>query len=112
MSDSSLDCRITDDDRSLIGLVFTSFESGRSFKVIDVFRYKDDGFDIDLLEVADQQTGVVSCLDPETVRFALANPPRFSDAVDQWASRQPDTPSRSEAIRRLVELGLKERLRG
>lgn len=28
-------------------------------------------------------------------------------AVDRWASRQKDVPSRSEAIRRLVELGLK-----
>ncbi len=28
-------------------------------------------------------------------------------ALDQWAARQPDKPSRSEAIRRLVELGLK-----
>jgi metal-responsive CopG/Arc/MetJ family transcriptional regulator len=36
---------------------------------------------------------------------------RFSDEfvaqVDQWAVRQPDTPSRSEAIRRLVEIALK-----
>jgi hypothetical protein len=27
--------------------------------------------------------------------------------VDSWAGVQDDTPSRSEAIRRLVELGLK-----
>ena len=27
--------------------------------------------------------------------------------VDDWAGKQDDTPSRSEAIRRLVELGLK-----
>jgi hypothetical protein len=27
-------------------------------------------------------------------------------AVDKWATKQPDQPSRSEAIRRLVELGL------
>jgi len=27
--------------------------------------------------------------------------------LDAWAARQDDTPSRSEAIRRLVELGLK-----
>jgi metal-responsive CopG/Arc/MetJ family transcriptional regulator len=31
----------------------------------------------------------------------------FIATVDAWASRQDDTPSRSEAIRRLVELGLK-----
>jgi hypothetical protein len=29
--------------------------------------------------------------------------------VDKWASRQDDKPGRSEAIRRLVELGLKAR---
>lgn len=28
-------------------------------------------------------------------------------AVDMWAAKQDDAPSRSEAIRRLVELGLK-----
>jgi hypothetical protein len=34
-------------------------------------------------------------------------PPELSAAVDEWASRQSDSPGRSEAIRRLVELGLK-----
>ena len=29
------------------------------------------------------------------------------ESVDAWAGRQDDTPSRSEAMRRLVELGLK-----
>lgn len=29
------------------------------------------------------------------------------EAVDAWAAKQKDTPSRSEAIRRLVELGLR-----
>jgi hypothetical protein len=33
--------------------------------------------------------------------------PDAGAAVDQWATRQDDKPSRSEAIRRLVELGLK-----
>jgi hypothetical protein len=28
-------------------------------------------------------------------------------AIDEWRRKQPDLPSRSEAIRRLVELGLK-----
>ena len=28
-------------------------------------------------------------------------------AIDEWRRRQDDLPSRSEAIRRLVELGLK-----
>jgi hypothetical protein len=31
----------------------------------------------------------------------------FIAMVDSWAGVQDDTPSRSEAIRRLVELGLK-----
>jgi hypothetical protein len=33
--------------------------------------------------------------------------PLTSAAVDAWAARQSDEPGRSEAIRRLVELGLK-----
>jgi hypothetical protein len=32
--------------------------------------------------------------------------PEISIAVDDWASKQPDRPGRSEAIRRLVEIGL------
>jgi hypothetical protein len=31
----------------------------------------------------------------------------FRVAVDKWAAKQDDKPARSEAIRRLVELGLK-----
>jgi hypothetical protein len=31
---------------------------------------------------------------------------QFIASVDTWAERQPDAPGRSEAIRRLVELGL------
>ncbi len=31
----------------------------------------------------------------------------FIAKVDAWAGKQDDTPGRSEAIRRLVELGLK-----
>ena len=30
-------------------------------------------------------------------------------AIDEWRRKQEDLPSRSEAIRRLVELGLKAR---
>jgi hypothetical protein len=40
---------------------------------------------------------------------------RFSDdhlkALDQWRRKQEDMPTRSEAIRRLVELGLKAKPR-
>jgi hypothetical protein len=31
------------------------------------------------------------------------------ESVDAWAARQSDEPGRSEAIRRLVELGLKSK---
>ena len=31
----------------------------------------------------------------------------FMQKLDAWASDQPDKPGRSEAIRRLVEIGLK-----
>lgn len=31
----------------------------------------------------------------------------FIASVDAWAAQQPDEPGRSEAIRRLVEIGLK-----
>ncbi|BAR54013.1 hypothetical protein NK6_828 [Bradyrhizobium diazoefficiens] len=33
--------------------------------------------------------------------------PDVATAVDKWASAQADLPSRSEAIRRLVKIGLK-----
>jgi hypothetical protein len=38
---------------------------------------------------------------------AVRLPPDISTSVDDWSSKQSDKPSRSEAIRRLVELGLK-----
>ena len=37
---------------------------------------------------------------------AVRLPPEISTAVDGWATKQDDRPTRSEAIRRLVELGL------
>jgi hypothetical protein len=33
-------------------------------------------------------------------------------AIDAWAARQPDKPSRSEALRRLIDLGMKAPARG
>ena len=42
--------------------------------------------------------------DPVT---AIRLSPEMRETVDQWAAHQPDKPSRSESIRRLVELGLK-----
>jgi hypothetical protein len=42
--------------------------------------------------------------DPVTaIRLAA----QLKDKLDAWAAQQPDKPGRSEAIRRLVELGLK-----
>jgi hypothetical protein len=38
---------------------------------------------------------------------ALRFPPSALKAVERWAKKQDDSPNRSEAIRRLVELGLK-----
>jgi hypothetical protein len=38
---------------------------------------------------------------------ALRLPPDLTKAIEKWAVDQPDEPNRSEAIRRLVELGLK-----
>jgi hypothetical protein len=37
---------------------------------------------------------------------AVRLPPQTSAAVDAWAAKQDDNPGRSEAIRRLVEIGL------
>ena len=37
---------------------------------------------------------------------AIRLSPELRESVDDWARRQPDGPSRSQAIRRLVELGL------
>ncbi|MCK1639592.1 hypothetical protein IVA95_18715 [Bradyrhizobium sp. 157] len=42
-------------------------------------------------------------VDPVT---AVRLPRELSDAVDTWAANQDDEPVRSEAIRRLVEIGL------
>ena len=33
--------------------------------------------------------------------------PELKNRVETWAKRQPDKPSRSEALRRLVEMALK-----
>jgi Ribbon-helix-helix protein, copG family len=42
--------------------------------------------------------------DPVT---ALRMPPALTARVDEWARQQPDQPSRSEAIRRMIEMALK-----
>jgi hypothetical protein len=38
---------------------------------------------------------------------AVRLPPELGIAVDKWADSQDDAPTRSEAIRRLVEIGLR-----
>jgi hypothetical protein len=43
----------------------------------------------------------------KTQQFNLRIPAEFLKAVDNWRRHQPDLPGRSEAIRRLVEIGLK-----
>jgi hypothetical protein len=40
--------------------------------------------------------------------LTLRAPQAFTGRVEDWAKRQVDKPSRSEALRRLVELGLKK----
>jgi Arc/MetJ-type ribon-helix-helix transcriptional regulator len=42
--------------------------------------------------------------DPVT---ALRMPPALAARVEEWAKQQPDQPSRSEAIRRMIEMVLK-----
>ncbi len=42
-----------------------------------------------------------------TQRFEFRIPDDFFQGVDAWRRKQEDLPSRAEAIRRLVELGLR-----
>jgi len=42
----------------------------------------------------------------QTERFQMRVAPSFMSAIDDWRRKQPDLPSRAEAIRRLVELSL------
>jgi hypothetical protein len=43
----------------------------------------------------------------KTPMIALRAPDEFRASVEKWAAKQSDHPRLSEAIRRLVELGLK-----
>jgi hypothetical protein len=47
--------------------------------------------------------------DPVT---AIRLSPELRKSVDAWAAKQEDLPRRSEAIRRLVEIGLKAKTKG
>jgi metal-responsive CopG/Arc/MetJ family transcriptional regulator len=39
-------------------------------------------------------------------------PDELVDRIDHWSTQQGDQPSRAEAIRRLVEIGLKAKPKG
>jgi len=43
---------------------------------------------------------------PQPMRFELRLPAELGVAIDDWRRQQPDLPSRAEAVRRLLELGL------
>jgi hypothetical protein len=45
-------------------------------------------------------------MSPKTERFEMRLDSETIERVDEWRREQPDLPSRSEAFRRLVELGL------
>jgi hypothetical protein len=45
-------------------------------------------------------------LEDETKRFNMVAPASWLKKIDEWRRHQPDLPNVSEAIRRLVELGL------
>jgi hypothetical protein len=42
----------------------------------------------------------------KTARFEIRFPVEFLKAVDLWRGQQADVPNRSEAVRRLAEIGL------
>jgi hypothetical protein len=44
----------------------------------------------------------------KSMRFIFSAEPLLFERVDEWRHRQPDVPSRAEAIRQLVEIGLAE----
>jgi hypothetical protein len=45
------------------------------------------------------------------MRLEMRSSPSLLKAVDEWRRRQEDIPTRSEAFRRLVEIGLKAQRR-
>ena len=45
-------------------------------------------------------------LDDEIARIHMVMPAAWAYKVDDWRRREPDSPNLSEAIRRLVEMGL------
>jgi hypothetical protein len=45
--------------------------------------------------------------DPKDSTLQMRVSKAFLKSIDEWRRRQPDLPSRAEAIRKLVERGLK-----
>ena len=45
-------------------------------------------------------------LDDDIARIHMVVPTAWAKKVDEWRRREPDLPNLSEAIRRLVEMGL------
>jgi hypothetical protein len=46
-------------------------------------------------------------MNPKTERFEMRMDPGELAQVDEWRRKQPDIPSRAEAIRRLIQQALK-----
>jgi metal-responsive CopG/Arc/MetJ family transcriptional regulator len=45
-------------------------------------------------------------MERKPTRFELRLPPEMGDEIDEWRRQQADLPSRAEAARRLIQLGL------
>lgn len=46
--------------------------------------------------------------EPKTERFIFSTAASLMRRVDEWRRREPDLPSRAEAVRRLLERALKD----
>jgi hypothetical protein len=51
-------------------------------------------------------------LDDEIQRLNMVVPTKWVKKIDDWRRREPDLPNLSEAIRRLVEMGLESAKKG
>ena len=51
-------------------------------------------------------------MSPKTEQFEMRMDPADLSEVDEWRRKQPDLPPRAEAIRRLIKLGLKAKVKG
>ena len=56
--------------------------------------------------------GMPPKLEDETKRLNMVAPASWVKRIDEWRRQQPDLPNISEAIRRLVELGLEASKKG